>query len=322
MILTSAGVLAIIVVCSVASVVESYECGVQITDFFHCLDIHYANALQTKYPAFDQETFISKVSNCFTITLNKLTMFDVDYHFRNQCVTPDRFDRIEPIANVTPYSEIEIKIVLNPLWFSNSSDHEYNGNEEKCMLEAYNDTVQLIQKCIRKVIPGFEFPENIDIPSRSDYYRRLVQYGKKPDDLFDTVAIKSIRAANSKNFCQNLDSSMNTKKCLTNVFHQYQQSSFDHVLRIDMLFRELCSSVGVCMLNMTDHCQEKLKQLESMECQCARNEIPNMLAILLAQYEKCFGLKAFEKPVEMAIRNRVEEECKVQHQLKKMCCLN
>ncbi|KRY34197.1 hypothetical protein T01_12151 [Trichinella spiralis] len=306
MILTCAGVLAIIW-CSVASVVESYECGVQITDFFHCLDIHYANVLQTKYPAFDQETFISKVSNCFTI---------------NQCATPDRFDRIDPIANVTPYSEIEIKIVLNPLWFSNSSDREYNGNEEKCMLEAYNDTVQLIQKCIRKVIPGFEFPENIDIPSRSDYYKRLVQYGKKPDELFDTVAIKSIRAANSKNVCPNLDSSMNTKKCLTNVFHQYQHSSFDHVLRIDMLFRELCSSVGVCMLNMTDHCQEKLKQLESMECQCARNEIPNMLAILLAQYEKCFGLKAFEKPVETAIRNRVEEECKVQHQLKKMCCLN
>ncbi|KAL1246236.1 Ribosomal RNA large subunit methyltransferase K/L [Trichinella spiralis] len=287
MILTSAGVLAIIW-CSVASVVESYECGVQITDFFHCLDIHYANVLQTKYPAFDQETFISKVSNCFTI---------------NQCATPDRFDRIDPIANVTPYSEIEIKIVLNPLWFSNSSDREYSGNEEKCMLEAYNDTVQLIQKCIRKVIPGFEFPENIDIPSRSDYYKRLVQYGKKPDELFDTVAIKSIRAANSKNVCPNLDSSMNTKKCLTNVFHQYQHSSFDHVLRIDMLFRELCSSVGVCMLNMTDHCQEKLKQLET-------------------QYEKCFGLKAFEKPVETAIRNRVEEECKVQHQLKKMCCLN
>ncbi|KRZ72947.1 hypothetical protein T10_10060 [Trichinella papuae] len=307
MILTSVGVLAIIIWCSVAFEVESYECGVQITDFFHCLDNHYANALQTKYPAFDQETFIAKVGNCFTT---------------NDCTAPDRFDRTDSNVNTTAYSEIEIKIVLNPLWFSNSSDREYNGNEQRCMLEAYNDTVQLIQKCIRKVIPGFEFPANIDIPSRSDYYRRLVQYGKKPDDLFDTVAIKSMRAANSKSVCPNLDSAMNTKICLTNVFHQYQQSSFDHVLRIDMLFRELCTSVGVCMMNMTDHCQERLKQLESMECQCARDEIPNMLTLLLAQYEKCFGLKAFEKPVETAIRNRVEEECKVQHQLKKMCCLN
>ncbi|KRX90095.1 hypothetical protein T4E_7382 [Trichinella pseudospiralis] len=307
MILTTAGVLAIIWCSVVAFETESYECGVQITNFFHCLDNHYANALQTKYPAFDQETFTSKVGNCFTA---------------NECTAPDRLDSTESDVKTPAYSEIEIKIVLNPLWFSNSSDREYSGNEQRCMLEAYNDTVQMIQKCIRKVIPGFEFPDNIDIPSRSDYYRRLVQYGKKPDDLFDTVAIKAMRAANSKNFCPNLDSSMNTKKCLTDVFHKYQQSSFDHVLRIDMLFRELCSSVAVCMLNMTDHCQEKLKQLESMECQCARDEIPNMLTLLLAQYEKCFGLKAFQKPVETAIRNRVEEECKVQHQLKKMCCLN
>uniref|UniRef100_A0A5S6QN76 Secreted protein n=1 Tax=Trichuris muris TaxID=70415 RepID=A0A5S6QN76_TRIMR len=296
---------------------ETSDCAKDIDDFYVCVKTKYDGEIQKLFDQVKKSTFTEEAAKCFT---------------SNGCSAPkeigaapdsdgtgdDEADDDDDADLSMGFEAIQIKKILNPLWFPGETTKNVTATEEECATVQDEKTVQMITQCMQKTLPGFKYPYENGLPTKMDYMAQTGDAFGSMDDLFNDAAETYLASLRDPKTCP-ADKSKGAQECLEKLFSTRQMTSFGRTLITEHIFRLLCNAGAECHKAARESCQEWILKVRKISCDCASAEEQNVVNALAERYGKCFGVTPKKEEIAKTYRELMKRKCKAMEDDAKQC---
>ncbi|CDW53130.1 hypothetical protein TTRE_0000139301 [Trichuris trichiura] len=281
------------------------ECGTDVVKYLDCVDEKYTSTLGSKIQDSLKEAH-QIINRCFAASSCQAPPLPKKRsgHARGR---NKRSPLVEPVKDG----------VLNDEYFPGANGKVFTEQMGIC-LQKKSGEGKIVLQCLRKKLPGFEYPKSGLILLATDYVNGGTDGSSQQNMVYAGMAELSKQYLDISTTCT-AEKASSVRNCIAEAFGKKQSESLEKIMQTGYMKTFWCKISSECLAKSNAECAESIKHLGSYTCECLRTEKRTIMDKIAKDYEECTGLKPNISALDNELNHEISSACFSYEKSLKIC---